>query len=518
MLFEMIAVAALLSTDWKVEIGDNRGWREVETRLLPFGAGLEVQERNTNAVFAAEFDGIDSTVRMARGALCELEWRKDLRVRVTRCADAAGLSVSPVRLGYGPYDGSSAELSFPKPAKLLVRADRDNVTGLSLIVSPKPSEQDETGYRRVIRFPAGYHDSTNDDRIGRDAFGAPVVTIAEDDTLVHLEKGARVCAAFDVRGGARNVRIVGPGTIDLMARLPYFDVGFVGEMPYGGIRRGVLPAIYIHENAEGVTIKDLTIIADFRGINIRNARGIVMDNVNMFTSVINADGVNVINTEDVLTVKCYIRSQDDAWCAYNNCDSIRWLWDEPRFCRTRRCRNLRCFDSFLMTNCRPIVIGGHGTNSGPAYDVMEDVEVAHCTLVEAKGSKADLKHQSYWSGMIRVLSQSEELVRDIRFRDIDAEWDVNFVGQPVHLEVRKPGNASYAERGGYAIRDVLFEDVRFVDAPVRLPLPPFFSAPERGPEGFGIRNVTFRDVVVNGCGFGGLKPMVSGEVKGLRYE
>ena len=508
----LLAVAVLLSPEWKVEVQTDGAWREVPVRTIPVGAGIG-QTPRTNGTAKVTCDGLKWYCSMARAALCEVEWKRDLKVRVRH--DGA-LSVSPGNLGFGPFSGT-AEMTFAKPAKLLVKADGDNVHALSLLVTPPVPAPDATGFRHVLRFGSGYHDVSNNPLIRPDAYGAPVVTIRESDTLVWLEKGARVCAAFDVRGGAKHVRIVGPGTVDLLARLPYFESGFREPMPEGGLREGVLPAVYIHERAEDVTVKDLTILADFRGINARNARGIVMDNVNMFTSVVNADGVNVINTEDLLTVNCYIRSQDDAWCAYNNCDSILWLWDPPEYCTTRRCRNLRCYDSMLVTCCRTVVLGGHGTNNVTDRDVMEDIEVAHCTLLEAKGEKKP-KRAAYWSGMLRILSQSEELVRDLRFRDLDLEWGRNYVGQPVHLCVREAKNASYTERGGYAIRDILFDDIRFVDAPEPLPLPAYFAAPTAGDEGFGIRNVVFRNVTVNGKDFAAFGRTEKGEVSGVRFE
>lgn len=149
---------------------------------------------------------------------------------------------------------------------------------------------------------------------------------------------------------------------------------------------------------------------------------------------------------------------------------------------------------------------------------MEDIEVAHCTLLEAKGRKEKPQHQVYWSGMIRLLSQSEQLVHDLSFRDLDFEWDRNYVGQPFHLCVREAKNASYTERGGYAIRDILFDDIRITGAPDPLPLPPYFAAPEKGPEGFGIGNVVFRNVTVNGKNIEYHPRSVKGEVKDIRFE
>lgn len=515
-----LAVSALLSSDWRVEVEESGVWRELPVRAIPVGAGVGLTPR-TNETKNAQCDGLMWYCSMARAALCEVTWKKDLKVRVSVAEESkhphVELLVSPKRLGLGPFSGT-AEMTFEKPAKLLVKANGDNVHALSLIVAPQASVPDTAGFRHFLRFAPGYHDASNNPLIRPDAYGAPVVTIRESDTLVWLEKGARVCAAFDVRGRAKNVRIMGPGTIDLLSRLPNFETGFREPMSNGGIREGVLPAVYIHERAEDVTVKDITILADFRGINTRNARGIVMDNVNIFTSVVNADGVNIINTDDLLTVNCYIRSQDDAWCAYNNRDSIFWLWDSPEYCLTRRCRNLRCYDSMLITNCRTVVLGGHGTNNATDPDVMEDIEVAHCTLLEVKGKKVKPQHALYWSGMLRILSQSRQLVRDLRFRDLDLEWGLNYVGQPMSLCVREAKNASYGEGVGYAIRKILFDDIRIVDAPDPLPLPPYFAAPFEGADGFGVHNVVFRNVTVNGKDIATFDRTVVGEVRDIRFE
>lgn len=55
-----------------------------------------------------------------------------------------------------------------------------------------------------------------------DGYGAPVVTIREDDTHVILEEGAHVCAALDIRG-ASGVRISGYGIYGVRFNNVTFD-------------------------------------------------------------------------------------------------------------------------------------------------------------------------------------------------------------------------------------------------------------------------------------------------------
>ena len=488
------ASEVLTSGEWTVETRTDGGaWTRREVRFLPVGATLPHTAFPKEVV--QEFGGIAAGTRMTCAALCEFDWEGPVDVRVTAREPAAlALSTRTDVPASAPREGA-LEFRLETPDMGLVRRGDEYYRGLSLIARPRPAQAEAGRFRHVIRFAAGWHDAANDPRIVLTDRGAPVLSVTEDDTLVVLEPGARLHAAIDVRG-AKRVEISGGGTVDLLPRLPHFADGFTAETLWGGFRQDVLPAVYVHAGAADVLVRDVTLLADFRGICARNAARLTMRDVRIFTSVTNADGINLIASEDVVGERLYIRSQDDTFCAYNNCDSIPWLWDGPEQARGRAMRRVRLTDSFLASNARSFVFGGHGI-SGVRGDpnVLEDFEVSRCRILGnvkslIPGSQS-AKHQAYWSGIFRILSQSDELVRDIRFRDCTVEWVPGYIGHPIHVCVRAADKVSYQEKsGGWKIEDVRFENVVFRNAPADH-APPYFSGVD--PQAVEFSNVTYEN-------------------------
>lgn len=468
-------------------------WSEKPVELLLVGAATGHEPFPPEML--AVFGGIPEGTKMARAALCEFFSDGPLEVRVTAPGFGGDLHLSarkdvPVRRS-GP---GRLEFSLSGPEMALVRKGDDFLRGLSLWARPCPAAPDETRFRHVLRFGPGFHEAGSHPAISRDAHGAPVVRVEEDDTLVVLEKGARVEAAFDVRG-ARHVEICGGGRIDLARRLPHADGGFSAPVLWGPFRDGALPAVYVHGGASDVVVRDIAMTCDFRGVCTRFASGVALENLGIFTATTNADGVNLIASEDVRARSLYVRSQDDCFCAYNNCDSIEWLWDAGA--APRPMRRAALSESFLAGNARALVFGGHGfsgVRGGP--NVLEDVEVSDCRILgNVKPCDQPLppeEHRRYWSGIFRILSQSDELVRGLRFRDIVVEWVPGYAGSAFHLCVRTKDQVSYKEKsGGWRIEDVSFENVEFRNVP-----PPgvrvedVIAAPPDDGTGIGIRRVT----------------------------
>ena len=483
------------TNEFRVEVRESGGaWREVPIELLAVGSGKRHAEFPPEALRG--FDGIGAGFQMARAALGEFFWERPVDARVT----APGFD--------GPL-GLSSRRDFPMerpapgcllfhldgPEMVLVRKGDDYVHGLSLLARPMPAAPANAAPRQILHFGPGFHAAGNNPLIGRDRHGAPVVSITGDDTLVVIEPGARVEAAFDICG-AKRVEICGGGRIDLSARLPHAAGGFADTPLWGTIRKGALPAIYIHGDAEDITVRDITMICDFRGICTRNARDVHLRNLGIFTATTNADGVNMIATENVGADALCIRSQDDCFCAYNNCDSIPWLWDEGF--APRPMRRVRLARSLLASNCRAFVFGGHGiAGMRGGANLLEDFEVSDCRIlgnvVPDDGTGPDMAHARYWSGVFRILSQGDELVRRICFRDIAVEWVPGYVGASRYIQVRSKGEVSYGEKtGGWRIEDVSFEEIDWRNVPPPgMHVEDIVVAPSDDGTGIGIRRIRF---------------------------
>lgn len=451
----------------------------------------------------AEFAGLKKVHHTIKCAIASLAVSGKTWVRVEHLQGAEQLEVSPESLGVEcRREGKAIIFAVEGATKLMVRPDGDVVRTLSLLIDERNDAKPDTrGYNHVLRFKSGYHTATNNRHISLDKHGAPVITIREDNTLIWLDKGAHICAAIDIRG-AKNVRIAGYGCINLLDRCCGAATNFEGEWFWGGFRMNVVPAIYIHENASHIDIENLTIISDFRDITVRNASDIAVCNVKMFSSANNADGINLINTQRFAADDCYIHSQDDCFCAYNSCDSIRFLWDAEEFVKGAPTSDISLTRSVVWTTCRPFVFGGHGTSSLAPRDVIENIEITDCSIIGIANSlhyDFTEKHQrtrTFWSGIFRILSQGEQIVRNILFRNIDIEWTKGYDGQPIHIAVRDAKKTSYGEKRGYRIENIRFENISFRHPNARI-MPIYLKGPvTEGDADYGIFGVEFKNVTI----------------------
>ena len=487
---------------FEVEVSaDSLMWEPVPVVLALASTGRG--HKKLTAEEYAVWGGYPKAPYLDKCAIASLSTAQKVWFRVSH-PTAKSLTISPERRGVVAtmVDGK-AVFAVEGGAKLMIVPDGDVVRTLSLLVDDDSKQLlNMRRFDHVIRFKRGYHTAQNSSLIKLNEYGAPVVTIREDNTLVVLEEGAHLCAAIDIRG-AKGTRISGRGYINLLDRCYGADKNFEGEL-VGAFRDNVVPAIYIHENASNVLVQDITIITDFRCITARNAEGIHVENVKMFSSAQNGDGVNVINTQHLRVNNCYIHSQDDCFCGYNNCDSIRFLWDDAKYIKGLPTSDLRLTNSVVWTNCRPFVFGGHATGATNPRCVMEDILVENCEIIGMANSlhyeddftMKRYNSRTFWSGMMRILSQSEQIVRNITFRNIDVEWTKGYNGQPIHIAVRDNSKTSYKESQGYRIENILFENISFrhVDKGAM----PIYMKAHADLEGYGIYGVKFKNVTFDG--------------------
>lgn len=487
---------------FEVEVSaDSLVWERVPVVMALASIGRT--HKKLTAEEYAVWNGYHKAPYLDKCAIASLSTTQKVWFRVSH-PTAKTLAISPERRGVEAtmVDGK-AVFSVEGGAKLMIVPDGDVVRTLSLLVDDDSKHLlNMRRFDHIIRFKRGYHTAANNPHIKLNEYGAPVLTIREDNTMVVLEEGAHLCAAIDIRG-AKGARISGRGFINLLDRCYGADKNFEGEL-VGAFRENVVPAIYVHENASNVLVQDITIITDFRCIAARNADGIRVENVKMFSSAQNGDGVNVINTQHLRVNNSYIHSQDDCFCGYNNCDSIRFLWDDEKYIKGLPTSDLVLTNSVVWTNCRPFVFGGHATGAKNPRCIMEDIRVENCEIIGMANSlhyEDDFTFKRYntrtfWSGMMRILSQSEQIVRNITFSNIDVEWTKGYNGQPIHIAVRDNSKTSYKESQGYRIENILFENISFRNLN-SVVMPIYMKAPS-DIEGYGIYNVKFNNVTFDG--------------------
>ena len=487
---------------FEVEVSaDSSKWERVPVMMALSATGRG--HKKLSAEEYAEFNGYPKAPYVDKCAIASLSTKQKVWFRVSH-PTAKSLTISPERRGVVAtmVDGK-AVFSVEGGAKLMIVPDGDVVRTLSLFVDDDSKQLlNMRRFDQVIRFKRGYHTAANNPYIKLNEYGAPVLTIREDNTMVVLDEGAHLCAAIDIRG-AKGTRISGRGFINLLDRCYGANSNFEGEL-VGAFRDKVVPAIYIHEGASNVLVEGITIITDFRCVTLRNAENVSVENVKMFSSAQNGDGVNAINTQHLRVDNSYIHSQDDSFCGYNNCDSIRFLWDDEKFVKGEPTSDLVLTNSVVWTNCRPFVFGGHATGAKEPRCVMENILVENCEIIgmvnslhyEDNFTFKRYNTRTFWSGMMRILSQSEQIVRNITFRNIDVEWTKGYNGQPIHIAVRDNSRTSYKESQGYRIENILFENISFRNLN-SVVMPIYMKAPS-DVEDYGIYGVKFKNVTFDG--------------------
>lgn len=333
-----------------------------------------------------------------------------------------------------------------------------------------------------------------------DEHGTPIIDRIKDNTVIYIGKNAVVNAAIELVG-VKNVKILGTGIISLIDRCDGAAGNFEGERFWGSFRYYAKSNILIRSGSENVEIDGVLLNCEFRGIVTRNCENIVIKNVKIFSSTENADGINCYNTSDMLVDNCYIQSADDCFCMYNSCDSIPTLFDEGYDDVKAICKNVEVKNCLMSSNARPVVLGGHATGETKPRCIIENIYMHDCEVVSTPyrifGNTEE--YSMYWSGILRILSQSEQIVRKLRFDNITVNVTSGHNGNPFHLEVRDSKNASYTENAGYRIEDVIFSNINFNGDTSKMLKSLLKCRPAKtGVDNPCIENIAFKNICIGG--------------------
>lgn len=443
-----------------------------------------------------EYDGLGQGTRTVKTYFASFEFEEETDIIVSLPKKIHSVTIRP--------ENSIQEYSF-QPGELRIRVwedtyfviepEGDIFGGIHIFCNRcRPPERDR---EHVIEFTEGIYTADNCKYIRINEYGAPILDGVVDDTLIYIADGAVVNAAIELKG-VRNVKIAGNGMISLIDRCHGADNNFAGDRMWGAFRYHAKPGIYIRSGCKDIEIDGILLNCEFRGIVIRNSENIVIKNVKMFTSTENADGINCYNTSHLLVDHCYIQSADDCFCMYNACDSIPMLFDDGYADVKTICTDVELKNCIMSSNARPIVLGGHATGSTNPRGIIENIYIHDCRIIETPyriyGNTRE--YSMYWSGFLRLLSQSEQIVRNIRFEDIMIHVTKGHNGKPIHIEVRGD-NASYTECRGYRIENITFKNIRIGGHTEQL-LPTLINCrdAESEEDDCGIADVKFENVTI----------------------
>lgn len=382
---------------------------------------------------------------------------------------------------------------------LMLIPDGDLFAGLRVLLDkemPMP-----TGFSHVLRFDEGIYTWENCDAIRVDEHGTPVIDGIADDTLIWIGKNAVVNAAIELKN-VKNVTVAGTGILTLLNRCHGAESGFAEERFWGLFRYHAKPNLLIRSGCERIVVDGPLMDCEFRGIVLRNSDDIEIRNVKIFASSFNSDAINCYNTRRLLVEDCFLHSEDDAFCMYNSCDSIPTLFDEGWENVVPVCREVEFRRNIIYTNCRPFVFGGHATGATDPRCLIEDIHVHDCRIIETPVHLYAFEEEFsyYWSSVFRILSQSEQIVRNVTFENVTVDVSRGYNGKVFHLHVRNSREASYTESRGWRIENIRFKNIAIRGYTDELyPSIVKSRAREEGEEGMpGISGVVFEGVTVDG--------------------
>ena len=407
-----------------------------------------------------EYDGLGMGTKTLKTYYANIEFENAAVIEIECSNTVDKLKVSPLKYSEAiTFTGNKATINVDKNANSYLEPNGDIFGGIHVFCTKKASKPKIT--KNFIEFTEGVYTAENCEYIRFNEFGTPVVDITESNTTVFINNGATVNAAF-VLNNVKNVKICGSGEISLLNRCHGAKESFTDERFWGAFRKNALPNVYVKNGCENIEIEGVVLNCEFRGICVRNGKNVTMRNVKIFTSTENADGINCVNASDIIVDGCYVYSADDCFCMYDSCDSIPWLNDAEYEKPDGICKNAEIKNCTMASNARPFVLGGHATGSKTPRCEISDIYVHDCEITYTPyrifGNTAE--YANYWSGLMRILSQSAQSVKNITFENMVFNVTKGHNGKAVHIEVRAKKSASYAESEGYKIENIKFKNIK----------------------------------------------------------
>lgn len=503
---------AYLSDIYSVYIKECGKWQPVSVymALTPDGSGnycpLPLDIYN-------EFNGFDHGTIALKTYFAGFDFKGNVEIKVVYNRPVSFFTFKPLNVGIEfKTNGNEVVFSLDSPKKITIEPNSDTFGALTIFADNLESLEER---EKMIYFSEGFYTSENCKYISIDECGNPVISGITDDTLIYIDRGAVVNASITL-SGVKGVRIAGKGVLSLLNRCYGADTGFRGKTLYSSFREFARPMVYIKSGCEDIEIDGITMLSECRLITVRNSTDIKINNVKMFSHAVNGDGVNCVNTSHVKIKDCFIHTSDDCVCMYTSYDSISALNDIGYEVRLSVSENYEVSDCILWTIARPFQFSGHGTKETKPRNRVGNIYVHDCIINDlAQDVYGNTKeHREYWSGVMRVLSQSEVFVHDIRFENIFFCWTKGFGGKLIHLEVRNADNASYSEGQGYRIENVSFKNIEVVNAPEKM-MPFFLKAPQMSGE-YGVSGVIFENVNINGKKISQNNMFINGNVDNVK--
>lgn len=268
------------------------------------------------------------------------------------------------------------------------------------------------------------------------------------NTTVYLAPGAVVRAKLCV-DRAKNVRIIGRGIL---------------ANPLRGVEITHSKNVLV----EGITMINPQHYTVFGG----ESKGITVRNIKSFSRHGWSDGIDLMCCHNVEIDNVFMRNSDDCIALYNH---RWWYWGGTSNIRVTRAK-------LWADVAHPFSIGGHGDDRSRRGEVLRDVVITNCDVLNEDGD-----------GIFSIRCGDKNRVQDIHFENIRIE-DIE---RGALFSIRVLFSDKYNRAPGNYIRDVKFKDIHFVGNESRLSRSDITHYDEQRK----VEDITFENVTINGRPF-----------------
>lgn len=290
-----------------------------------------------------------------------------IRVQIKVNTQIDSVHISPKsRNIFSKVNGNMLSFELPGPDKLYICVN--NLPALCLIANPLETEIPDSTEKTVKYFGPGVH--------------RPGMMHPESNTTIYIAGGAIVYGGIETDGES-DIKVLGRGILD-------------GEFKH---RRMVMP-----KNSSNLIFDGIIIRRGRAWTNtIVNCDSVIYHNVKVISFRPGGDGINPLNSRDVMIDNCFLRCTDD-------CIAIK-APNETQFTRNIRVTN----NTMIGYAFSDGVTIGFETN-GP---VMSDINVKNCDIIQARGGSRVDGHSAF-----SIICDGPALIHDVYYDNIRVESDV----------------------------------------------------------------------------------------------
>jgi len=357
---------------------------------------------------------------------------ESVTVEVVSNIPVKSVAIRPTSYGIKPsVKGNKITFQISKPGYVTVEVNGTHYA-LHIFVSPLEEDTPNPNDPNVRYFGPGIH------KAGR-------IDLKSGET-VYIAGGA-IVHGFVASAEASNINILGHGILDT-------STFGRGESP-GPI------SLYKCTNVriDGIIIRDSNVWA----VTPRDCQHLTISNIKLIGMWrYNADGIDIVNSQDVTIDKCFVRSFDDS-IVIKGLKGVRQpTGDKP-------VKDVRVSDCVIWNDWgRALEIGAE-----TVAPEISGITFKNCDIIRTDGIAMDIQHGD------------RALIRDIRFENIRFEIDDNSL--PPKIQTSRDEKYSITGNEGYCPRLIVLE-IRETG---------YSNDKERG----HIQNIVFKDISVMGGSF-----------------